>query len=59
MGVRFKENIHAAIILEQMVKDHGRGKVLQAFDRFLEVFDRALEPDTALQDFIANLKSYV
>lgn len=57
-GFRFRENVHGAIILEHMVKEHGREKVLQAFDRFLEEFDRPLESDTAVQEFITNFKSY-
>jgi hypothetical protein len=58
IGFRFHENVHAALILEQMVKEHGRGNILQAFDRFLEKFDRSFEPDTALQEFITNFKCY-
>ena len=38
VGFRFQEDVHAALILEQLVKEHGRVEVLRAFDRFLEDF---------------------
>jgi hypothetical protein len=57
-GFRFLEDVRATIIFEQLVKEHGRAKVLQAFDRFLEEFPKRFEAETALHEFTTNFKRY-
>jgi len=59
VGFRFQEDVHATLILEQLVKEHGRVEVLRAFDRFLEGFPNPFEKEkTALREFTANFKCY-
>jgi hypothetical protein len=58
VGFRFREDVRAAIIFEQLVKEHGRAKVLRAFDGFLEELPNPLEAETALHEFTTNFKRY-
>ena len=57
-GFRFHEDVRATIIFEQLVKEHGRAKVLRAFDAFLEEFPKRFEAETALHEFTTNFKRY-
>jgi len=57
-GFRFHEEVRATIIFEQLVKEHGRAKVLRAFDGFLEEFPNPFEAETALHEFTTNFKRY-
>jgi len=57
-GFRFLEDVRATIIFEQLVKEHGRAKVLRAFDGFLEEFPKRFEAETALHEFTTNFKRY-
>ena len=43
-GFRFHEDVRATIIFEQLMKEHGRAKVLRAFDGFLEEFPNPSKP---------------
>jgi hypothetical protein len=52
------EDVRATIIFEQLVKEHGRAKVLRAFDGFLEEFPNPFEAETALSEFTTNFKRY-
>jgi hypothetical protein len=52
------EDVRATIIFEQLVKEHGRAKVLRAFDGFLEEFPNPFEAETALHEFTTNFKRY-
>jgi len=56
-GFRFQEEVRTTIIFEQLVKEHGRAKVLRAFDSFLE-FPNQFEAETALHEFTTNFKRY-
>jgi len=56
VGFRFHEDVRATIIFEQLVKEHGRAKVLRAFDGFLEEFPNPFEADPALHEFTTNFK---
>jgi hypothetical protein len=58
VGFRFHEDVRATIIFEQLVKEHGRAKVLRAFDGFLEEFPNPFEAETALHEFTTNFKRY-
>ena len=58
VGFRFHEDVRATIIFEQLVKEHGRAKVLRAFDGFLEEFPNPFEAETALSEFTTNFKRY-
>ena len=58
LGFRFHEDVRATIIFEQLVKEHGRAKVLRAFDRFLEEFPNPFEAETTLHEFTTNFKRY-
>jgi hypothetical protein len=51
VGFRFHQDVRATIIFEQLVKEHGRAKVLRAFDGFLEEFPNPFEAETALHEF--------
>jgi hypothetical protein len=57
-GFRFHEDVRAIIIFEQLIKEHGRAKVLRAFDAFLEEFPKRFEAETALHEFTTNFKRY-
>src|SRR6516162_177940 len=57
-GFRFQEEVRATIIFEQLVKEHGRAKVLRAFDGFLAEFPNQFEAETALHEFTTNFKRY-
>ena len=57
-GFRFHEDVRATIIFEHLVKEHGRAKVLRAFDAFLEEFPKRFEAETALHEFTTNFKRY-
>ena len=58
VGFRFHEDVRATIIFEELVKEHGRAKVLRAFDEFLEEFPNPFEAETALHEFTTNFKRY-
>jgi len=58
VGFRFDEDVRVTIIFEQLVKEHGRAKVLRAFDEFLEEFPNPFEAETALHEFTTNFKCY-
>ena len=58
VGFRFHEDVRATIIFEQLLKEHGRAKVLRAFDGFLEEFPNPFEAETALYEFTTNFKRY-
>jgi len=58
VGFRFHEDVRATIIFEQLIKEHGRAKVLRAFDAFLEEFPTSFEAETALHEFTTNFKRY-
>jgi hypothetical protein len=58
-GFRFHEGVRSAIIFGQLVKEHGRVRVLRAFDGFLEEFANPFEAETALHEFTTNFKRYL
>ena len=58
VGFRFHEDVRATIIFGQLVKAHGRAKVLRAFDGFLEEFQNPFEAETALHEFTTSFKRY-
>jgi hypothetical protein len=58
VGFRFREEVRAAIVFEQLVKEHGRAKILRAFDAFLEECPTSFEAETALHEFTTSFKRY-
>ena len=54
VGFRFHEDVRATIIFEQLVKEHGRAKVLRAFDGFLEEFPNPIWVETRFGKRYAN-----
>jgi len=42
VGFRCHEDVRATVIFEQLVKEHGRARVLRAFDGFLEEISKSV-----------------